>query len=87
MFGLFDFGGSKKPKEPVVEIQINEAQFLPVSFTFGQSKITLLDKLGNFSNSVMKVEGGPASLDPLDRNRAEIAKQSKEIENLTREND
>ena len=33
------------------------------------------------------MEGGPVSLDPLDKNRAEIAKQSKEIENLTKEND
>ena len=85
--GLFDFGGSKKSKEPVIEIQITQANFLPVSFTFGTSQITLLDKYGNYSSAVQKIEGGPVSLDPADKNRVEIAKQSKEIENLTREND
>ena len=72
--GLFDFGGSKKSKEPATEIQIAQADFLPVSFTFGTSQITLLDKHGNYSSAVQKTEGGPVSLDPADKNKVEIAK-------------
>lgn len=49
---------------------------MPVDFIFGQKQIALVDKYGNFCNTITKVDGGPASIEPKDKNKAEIAKQS-----------